>query len=357
MAMDGPASCWWNNKQIVEQQHHLLGLPVSPASMELMKLIQDYPVETAVLTTAPAVPPPIARQHPVRLIVEMNTTAEMKQISLNHSYPMWTFNGSVPGPFIRARVGDVLEVRYTNKDKDGIAHNIDFHAVTGPGGGAPCLLAEQNETKTGIFQMMQPGLFVYHCAAGPVPQHVQNGMYGLMLVEPREGLPKVDREFYVMQSEWYATAETGSRELEPSWVDGMIEHPLYVTFNGSVGALTEKPICVKAGERIRLFVGNGGPNLVSSFHVIGAIFDKVYREGDVISPPARGLQTTLIPAGGASIVEWDTSVPGNYTMIDHSIFRIEKGAIGFIKVQGEARPDIYDSVDRPTPCIGCKLHN
>ena len=137
----------------------------------------------------------------------------------------------------------------------------------------------------------------------------------------------------------------------------MNENPKYVTFNGSVNALTKNPLCVKAGERVRLFVGNAGPNLVSSFHVIGAVFDKVYREGDVISPPARGIQSTLVPAGGSTIVEWDTNVPGTFTLVDHSIFRTEKGAIGFLKVLGEPRPDIYDSVDRPTPCPNCKFHN
>jgi copper-containing nitrite reductase len=289
----------------------------------------------------------------------MDSTNELKPISPRHKYPMWTYNGSVPGPFIRCREGDIVEVRYTNKDKTGIAHNIDFHAVTGPGGGAPCLLAEQDETKTGIFKMMQPGLYIYHCAAAPVPQHIQNGMYGLVLVEPRAGLSKVDKEFYVLQSEFYADESDDDKTiLEPSWVKGLKEEdPMYVVFNGREGALTENPLMVDTGDRVRIFVGNGGPNLISSFHIIGAIFDKVYREGDLVSPPARHIQTTLVPAGGAAVVEFDATVPGNYTIVDHSIFRLEKGAVGFIKAKGKQRPDIYDSLERPVPCPGCKLHN
>ena len=145
--------------------------------------------ELAVITHAPEVPPPIARRHPARVVVELDTTSELLPVSSAQKYEMWTFNGSVPGPFVRARVGDVLEVRYTNRDKNGIAHNIDFHAVTGPGGGAPALYAEENQTRIGSFALLHPGLFVYHCAAEPVATHIANGMYGLLLVEPEEVRP------------------------------------------------------------------------------------------------------------------------------------------------------------------------
>jgi len=142
--------------------------------------------ETAVLTHAPNVPPPITRRHPVRLAVNLDTTSELLPVSNTHKYEMWTFNGHTPGPFVRARVGDVLEVRFTNKDKNGLAHNIDFHAVTGPGGGAPALYAEENQTRVGTFALVHPGLFVYHCSAEPVASHIANGMFGLILVEPEE---------------------------------------------------------------------------------------------------------------------------------------------------------------------------
>jgi copper-containing nitrite reductase len=269
---------------------------------------------------------------------------------------MWTFNGSVPAPFIRARVGDVLEVHHTNHDRDGIGHNIDFHAVTGPGGGTSATYAEEGETKVGYFRLLHPGLFVYHCAAGPVPVHIARGMYGMILVEPQNGLPSVDREYAVMQSEIYAE-DTGER-YEFSYARGLDERATLVVLNGRDGALTETPLKAKTGERVRLFVGNAGPNFASSFHIIGTTFDRVYRDADLISPPARCVQTTIIPAGGTTVVELDAIVPGTYSLVDHSIFRMEKGCIGFLKVTGkDPRKDIYASNEVPVLCPGCKLHN
>ena len=206
--------------------------------------------------------------------------------------------------------------------------------------------------------MLQPGLYIYHCAAAPVPVHIANGMYGLVLVEPEEGLPPVDKEFYVLQSEFYAEPSSSDPyKLEFSYQRGLDENPSHVVFNGREGALTDRPLITDQGDRIRLFVGNAGPNLVSSFHIIGCIFDRVFREGSITSPPTHDLQTTLIPAGGAAVVEMDAIVPGNYAIVDHSIFRIEKGAIGFLKVRGNDRKDIYSSADFPNPCPNCKLHN
>jgi copper-containing nitrite reductase len=309
------------------------------------------------MSKAPLVPPPVSRKHPARLIVDLQSTVKRSKLSLTEDYEFWTFNDTVPGPFIRCRVGDVLEIHHNNIDMYGIGHNIDFHAVTGPGGGAPVLNAEQNETKVGWFRMLQPGLYIYHCAAAPVPVHIANGMYGLVLVEPEDGLPRVDKEFYVMQSEFYTEPSSDPKLLDFSYQLGLDEKPTHVVFNGREGALTENPLITDQGDRVRLYVGNAGPNLISSFHIIGSLFDRVYREGDLNSAPSRGLQTTMIPAGGATVVEFDAIVPGNYTLVDHSIFRIEKGAIGFLKVRGSDRKDIYGSNDTPTPCPNCKLHN
>jgi copper-containing nitrite reductase len=276
-------------------------------------------------------------------------------VSPTKKMEVWCFNKQSPGPFIRARQGDLLEVHHTNLDKDGIGHNIDFHAVTGPGGGTPALYAEQGETKVGYFRLLQPGLFMYHCAAGPVPVHVARGMYGFLLVEPPDGLPPVDQEFAVCQSEIYAD-EINPQTYEFSYQKGMDESPTLVVFNGRDGALTESPLVARVGERVRIYVGNAGPNLVSSFHIIGTIMDRVYREGDLISPPARALQTTLIPAGGSTVIEMDAVVPGSYTLVDHSIFRMEKGCVGFLKVLGPPRKDIFAAGDLPILCPGCKLH-
>jgi len=324
--------------------------------VEAMKVIND---EKEFLAYAPNVPPPITRRTPARLIINMTSTAKLSKLSPTEDYEFWTFSDAVPGPMIRCRVGDVMEVHFKNLDHNGIGHNVDFHAATGPGGGAAVTYAEQNEVKTAWFKMLQPGLYVYHCAAAPVPVHVAHGMYGLVMVEPEDGMPPVDKEYYVMQSEFYTEpgGPEDGRQVQFSYQRGLDENPSHVVFNGRVGALTEAPLTAKQGDRVRLYVGNGGPNLVSSFHVIGTIFDRVYREGDMTCAPARGLQTTIIPAGGSAVVEFDAIVPGNFTIVDHSIFRIEKGAIGFIKVLGsDPRKDVYSSLAFPNPCPNCKLH-
>lgn len=322
--------------------------------------VRPLPEEKAVLTFAPEVPPPIKRKFPVKLRVDMDVQIKEMPIDELYKYEFWTFSGGVPGPFIRARVGDTLEVHLKNNDPSGMLHNLDFHAVTGPGGGAPLLTVEKDEMKNANFKLLSPGLFIYHCAVNPVGAHVGNGMYGLILVEPEEGLPPVDKEFYVLQSEVYAGTEPSSKGSNVLPIDldrAIAEQPNYVMFNGRVGSLTgENALKAKTNDRVRMFVGNAGPNLVSSFHVIGTIFDKVYREGDLVSPPARGLQTTLVPAGGATVVEIDLPVPGNFTIVDHSIWRIEKGCVGFLQVAGPPRPDLYDSALPPRNCPSCKIH-
>lgn len=311
---------------------------------ELARLAQAYalPVEKATITMAPDVPPPINRKHNVRLIVDFYCQEKTVQVSKFHKYKYWTFNGGVPGPFIRAKVGDVLELNLTNEDGTGVAHDLDFHAVTGPGGGGPALYAEPGETKTGIFKLLQPGLFFYHTA---VQRGWINGsMCGLILVEPEEGLPAVDKEFYVMQHEIYATQSEQDKKFVETDVRSMLaENPLYVVFNGKQESLISKPLMVDQGDRVRIFFANGGPNYISSFHVIGATMDKVYREGDLISPPARGLQSSAVCAAAGAVFELDFPVPGSYPLLDHSMSRVEKGAMGNIVVKGAPRPDIYDA--------------
>ena len=319
----------------------------------------NLPCEIALLTAAPDVPPPITRRHPVLLICNMTFDAVTSSLTRKYKYEFWTMNGTCPGPFIRTRVGDVVEVNVTNNDTSGMPHNIDFHAIMGPGGGAPLLLADQHKTKSGHFKMTVPGLYVYHCAAAPVPLHIANGMYGLILVEPEGGLPLVDKEFYVMQSEFYIDEpDKGSNVATCAYDKGLREDADVVVFNGREGSLTDKSVLKSnVGDRVRIFFGNGGPNLISSFHVIGGIFDKLYREGDLISPPARGVQTTLVPPGGSCVVELKTDVPGNLTLVDHALFRLDKGCVGFLQVGGaKDNKELYHSNEHPTPCVNCKLH-
>ncbi|HNN00553.1 MAG TPA: multicopper oxidase domain-containing protein, partial [Turneriella sp.] len=233
-------------------------------------------------------------------------------------------------------------------------HNIDLHAVTGPGGGAAASLTSPGHSSKFSFKAINPGLYVYHCATAPVGMHIANGMYGLILVEPKGGMPKVDKEFYVMQSEFYTKGKNGQAGLQPFDMNKALdERPEYVVFNGSVGSMTgDKALKTKVGETVRLYVGNGGPNLVSSFHVIGEIFDHVYTEGGT-EKNQKNVQTTLVPAGGSAIVDFKMDVPGNYVIVDHSIFRtFNKGALGILKAEGPENTAIYSGKQADTVYLG-----
>jgi nitrite reductase (NO-forming) len=257
-------------------------------------------------------------------------------------FTYWTFGGHVPGKFIRVREGDLVEFHLDNHPDNKMPHNIDLHAVNGPGGGAASSFTAPGHSSVFTFRVLNPGLYVYHCATAPVAMHIGNGMYGLILVEPREGLPHVDAEYYVMQGELYTKGPYGEQGLQPfSMEKAIAERPEYVVFNGSVGALMEgNALTAKVGQRVRLFVGNGGPNLVSSFHVIGEIFDTVRPEAG--RTETHDVQTTLIPSGGAALVELSLETPGNYLLVDHSIARaFNRGALAQLKVSGDPNKDIY----------------
>lgn len=292
--------------------------------------------EIAVVTQAPNVPPPITRKHPTKVIVTLEVREVVKKLSDGVEYLFWTFGGSVPGNFIRVREGDQVEFHLNNHPSSKMPHNIDLHAVTGPGGGAASSFTAPGHSSQFSFKALNPGLYVYHCATAPVGMHVGNGMYGMILVEPKEGLPPVSKEYYVMQGEFYTMGKFGEEGLQFfDQTKAVDERPSYVVFNGSVGSLVgDKAITSNVGETVRLFVGNGGPNLTSSFHVIGEIFDKVYPEGGT-TVAQHNVQTTMIPAGGSAIVEFKTEVPGTYILVDHSLFRaFNKGALGMLKVNG-----------------------
>lgn len=298
--------------------------------------------EKAVLTAPPFVPPPITRKHNTKIVVDLEVVEKTSPIAEGVDYTFWTYGGTVPGSFIRVREGDMVEFNLMNHPNNKMPHNIDLHAVTGPGGGAAASMTAPGHTSTFSFKVIDPGLYVYHCATAPVGMHIANGMYGLILVEPKEGLPKVDREFYVMQGDFYTKGAYGQRGHQPFDMEKALrEQPDYVLFNGSVGALTgEGALKAKVGETVRLFVGNGGPNLVSSFHVIGEIFDHVQVEGGELIN--KNVQTTLIPAGGSAIVDFKMEVPGTFILVDHSIFRtFNKGSLGMLKAEGGEDKIIY----------------
>ncbi len=336
--------------------------PAAPAPKTSQQKIIDPEVvgeEHAVLTSAPMVPPPITRKTPTKVIVNLEVIEKVKRMADGVEYLFWTFGGDVPGSFIRVREGDFIEFHLGNNPASKMPHNIDLHAVTGPGGGAASSLTAPGHQSQFSFKALNPGLYVYHCATAPVGMHVANGMYGLILVEPKDGLPKVDHEYYVMQGDFYTQGANGEEGLQPfDQTKALNEEPTYVVFNGSVGSLVgDKALKAKVGETVRLFVGNGGPNLISSFHVIGEIFDKVYQEGGII-PSQQQVQTTLIPAGGSVIVEFHTEVPGTYIMVDHSLFRaFNKGALGMLKVEGPANPIVYSGKEVDEVYIGSAVGN
>ncbi len=298
--------------------------------------------EHAVLTAAPSVPPLITRKHSTKVIVELEVRERVGTIAEGVEYTFWTFGGTVPGRFIRVREGDQVEFHLKNHPDNKVPHNIDLHAVTGPGGGATSSFTPPGHESIFSFAALNPGLYVYHCATAPVGMHIANGMYGLILVDSKKGLPKVDREYYVMQGDFYTVGSNGDTGLQTfSMEKALREDAEYVVFNGSVGALTgDHALQAEVGETVRLYVGNGGPNLVSSFHVIGEIFDEVRIEaGDAIN---RNVQTTLVPAGGAAIVDFKVDVPGTFILVDHSIFRaFNKGALGMLKVTGKPNTAVY----------------
>ena len=312
----------------------------------------------AVLTSPPNVPPPTHRTHPAKVIVELEIREVEKEISEGVRYTFWTFGGTVPGSFIRVRQGDTVEFHLKNHPDNKMPHNIDLHGVIGPGGGAASSFTAPGHESQFTFKALHQGIYVYHCATSPVGMHVANGMYGLMLVEPPEGLTPVDHEYYVMQGDFYTVGKYREKGLQTFDMQKAIEEkPTYVVFNGSEAALVgDNALTAKVGEKVRLFIGNGGPNLVSSFHVIGEIFDKVWFEGGTRFQ--ENVQTTLIPSGGAAIAEFHTIVPGSFVMVDHSIFRaFNKGALAILKVSGPENKLVYSGKEIDSVYLGDKSEN
>lgn len=324
------------------------------AGMEGQFLVTATPsaqvtVEADISRPPTDLPPPIGKRDPKTVRLDLLTVEMEGRLAEGTTFGYWTFNGKVPGPFVRVRVGDTVDVHLKNAADSNMIHSVDFHAATGPGGGAAALQVDPGKEKSMSFKALKPGLYVYHCATPMVAEHIANGMYGMILVEPEEGLPPVDHEFYIMQGEIYTDAAYGQRGSQEFSVEKLLsEKPEYFVFNGSVGAITKlHPLHAKVGETVRLYFGVGGPNFTSSFHVIGEIFDKVYNLGGVTSAPLHDIQTVTVPPGGAVITEFKLDVPGGYTIVDHALSRAERGLAGMLVVEGEPNPDIYNGVVEP----------
>lgn len=276
-------------------------------------------------------------------IVKINLTAKevIGEMAPGVTFNYWTFDGTVPGPMLRVREGDTVELTLHNDPTSLHNHNIDLHAVTGPGGGAVATNVKPGESKTITFKALNPGIYIYHCAHPNVANHMAHGMYGLILVEPKNPLPEVDKEFYVVQGEFYSAGALGRKGLQLFDAEAMLDgKPQYVVFNGRTGALATN-MSAEVGDTVRMYVGNGGVNFISSFHVIGEIFDRVYREGDLVGAPGESIQSTLIPAGGAVAVDFTVDYPGKYILVDHALARLDRGAWGVLDVTGEANPEIF----------------
>lgn len=282
--------------------------------------------------------------------VVLHTTEVEAKLDDGTVYTYWTFNNTIPGPMVRVRVGDTVNVQISNDPKSSMNHSVDFHAATGYLGGGQITQVEPGQTKEFSFKAMAPGVYVYHCATPMVAQHISKGMYGLIVVEPEAGLPKVDREFYVAQQEVYAHKAGNLHTAEDDY-DGLInEKAEYMVFNGTVGALTgEHALKAKVGDTVRIWFGVGGPNLTSSFHVIGEIFDRVYNLGSLTSPPLTNVQTVTVAPGGATMVEFKVDYPGKYALVDHALSRATKGLIGFLEVEGAADPAIIHDKSGKAP--------
>jgi len=313
--------------------HYLHRMSVNPA---------DYQKVEDISHSVSDLPKPLRRKQSEKVIINLNTEEVIADIAPGISYHYWTFNKTVPGPFLRVRAGDTVELNLHNDKSSSHSHAIDLHAVTGPGGGKAVTSAEPGETKTLSFKATTPGLYVYHCANGNAATHIANGMYGLILVEPKQGLSKVDHEFYVMQGELYTHGSIGKKGYQAFDARKMIdERPEYIVFNGRTGALVDGgQLNAKVGDKVRLFIGNAGVSKISSFHVIGEIFDRIYPEA-ALSNPLENVQTTLVPAGGATVVEFQVDYPGNYVLVDHALTRIDRGAWGILSVTGEKDRSLY----------------
>jgi nitrite reductase (NO-forming) len=292
-------------------------------------------------------PAPIGDRGPTNLSVELHAIEVNGLLADGTTYRYFTFDRKIPGPMIRARVGDTIDLTVHNETNSQMAHSIDLHAVTGPGGGAVFTQTNPGETTSFSFKALAPGVYVYHCATPSVAHHIANGMYGLIVVEPAGGLPPVDREFYVMQGEVYTVEPFGTQgNLTFDYQAMLDERPQYFVFNGAANALTtdENALHANVGETVRIFFGVGGPNKISSFHVIGEIFDRVFDQASLTSPPLTSVQTTLVPPGGATMVEFKVEVPGRYILVDHALARLERGLAGYLYVEGADQPDIFNGV-------------
>ncbi len=314
----------------------------TPASM------LNIPTVQRVAADPTDIPGPIKRRKPKIHEITLESREVIAEIEDGVKFKYLTYNGQVPGPMVRVRQGDTVILTHKNLSENTMIHNVDFHAVYGPGGGAEATLCPPGQSTKLKFKAMYPGAFIYHCAVPRMDYHISSGMFGMILVEPEEGLPPVDHEFYFGQHEVYTNREAGEKGMHLFNTQAMIdENPNYVLLNGESQAITDNrygALNVKTGETARIYLVTGGPNVTSNFHPIGNVFTKAWREGAIASKPERYVQTCHVAPGSCGIFEMDFPVPGPVKLVDHALSRVaHKGMLGIINVEGKKRPDIFDA--------------
>lgn len=292
------------------------------------------------------IPPPVNWSSPKTHKIEMVSKEMVGEIKPGVLFRYMTFDGQVPAPMIRVRQGDTIDFTLRGDKGNHHPHNVDFHSCYGSGGGAEFLNVGPGQKKRIRFKVMDPGAFIYHCAVTDLDFHIASGMYGLILVEPKEGLPKVDHEFYLGQNEMYVKEPAGETTPADFDYDRLLsENPNYVVLNGAFRGLTKQrygAMKAKKGETIRIYFVNGGPNLLSSFHPIGNVWSKFWMQGSLANEPFKLMQTVEVNPGSCAILEMKLPVAETIHLADHSITRTaRKGLIADIEVSGSPTPDIF----------------
>lgn len=276
--------------------------------------------------------------------VNIDMTAQITdiEISKGNLYKAWTFNGEAPGPVIVVNEGDTINFTLKNMDPS-IPHSMDFHAVhASPSQDFIDIMP--NESGSFTYPANNPGVFMYHCGTKPVLAHIANGMHGTIIVKPKDGYPtdsEIDHEFVIVQNEWYKY-----NDLE-DFTNGVPSNVVFsakalkegdLNTNGTVGALVDTPLLAKVGDKVRIYINNVGPNEVSSFHVVGTVFDNVYIDGNPFNL-MKGLQTVMLPASGGAVVEFTVTKEGSYPIVTHQFNHVTKGAVGILKVTKDGTDD------------------
>lgn len=295
-------------------------------------------------------PPPVDWRTPRTHKIRMVSKEMIGEIRPGILFRYMTFDGQVPAPLIRVRQGDTVDLTLVGDKKNHNPHNVDFHSCYGTGGGADFLNVGPGQEKRIRFKTMDPGAFIYHCAVPDLDYHIASGMFGLILVEPKDGLPKVDREFYLGQNDMYIKMPPDDNTPAEFDYDRLLaENPNFVVLNGAFNGITAQrfgPMKAQKGETVRIYFVNGGPNLISSFHPIGNVWSKHWPQGSLANKPLELMQTVQVNPGSCSILEMYLPVPETIHLADHSITRTaRKGLLADIEVTGTPEPDIFQALD------------